>query len=229
MQIARVGIVEDDSATRGAWTSAISGSTDVRVEASFGSAEAALAGLSKWLVDLWLVDFSLPGMSGVEFIRRARFVNPDFDFIVVTLNDNPEDILSAIKAGATGYLIKPFSCPQLLAAVRESRMGGAPMAPAVARLVLKTFRQSQPGLPPGANLSTRELELLMAMTGGSTNHQIAEELSLSERTVATHLHNIYRKLHVRNRTQAVALMAGVPFHPPSGHANANTPSQPPQP
>ncbi len=152
-----------------------------------------------------LMDLQLPGMDGVEATRRLRTAYPDVEIIVLTVFEDEDRIFAAIQAGASGYLLKETRAEALVAAIADVLAGGAPLSPLVARKVLRLTRQGGPGAPPPQDfsLTAREREVLCLAAEGLSEPRIAEKLFLSPHTVRSHMVNIYGKLRVRNRTEAV--------------------------
>ncbi|MEQ1842323.1 MAG: response regulator transcription factor [Verrucomicrobiales bacterium] len=172
----------------------------------FAACEDALAEWDKKSVvppSVIVLDINLPGMSGLEGIRRFREREPGVPVMIFTVFDDPEKIFDAICAGASGYLLKSEPPERIVAAVREVREGGSPMTPQVARLVLERFRRLRPVSPEGT-LSEREQDVLRLMVDGLAKKEIATRLDLSVHTVDNYVRRIYRKLHVNTLGGAVA-------------------------
>lgn len=167
------------------------------------SAEHALATLPALKPDIVLVDIGLPGASGTECVRNLAPLLPTTAFTMLTVAEDYERIYQALKAGATGYLLKGGTGSDLLTALRELRAGGSPMSGAIARKVIAAFREFAPS-PDGVDaLSPREREVLEALATGGGYKQVAAQLGLGYGTVHTHVNNIYKKLQVRSRAAAV--------------------------
>ena len=145
------------------------------------------------------MDISLPGMSGIEGVRVLRERFPILDIIMLTVHDDDRSVFDSLCAGACGYLVKTTHPTKILAAIEEVHRGGAPMSPSIARLVASSFRK-------GANspLTPRETEILQQVCVGKSYKMIAAELFISQETVHSHLKNIYRKLEVSSKTEAMA-------------------------
>ncbi|RAG81869.1 DNA-binding response regulator [Streptacidiphilus pinicola] len=152
--------------------------------------------------DVVLLDLRMPGMGGVEAIRRLRERAPEVRVLVVTTYDSDADVLPAVEAGATGYLLKDAPREELVKAVRAAHQGQAVLAPTVAQKLLGAVRAPQP--QPPALLTDRELEILRLVAAGTSNKEAAKRLFISEATVKTHLLHLYGKLGVRDRAAAVA-------------------------
>jgi DNA-binding NarL/FixJ family response regulator len=201
--VTRVWIVEDQTEIRNSLTALIAGSPGFHCAGSFGSMEGAL-GQSAEPPHVALVDIGLPGLSGIEGIRRIRERWPLVSPLVLTVYDDDDRILEALCAGANGYLLKNTSPIRLLDAIRESASGGSPMSPEVARRVVELFRRVQP--PPQADyqLTPHELRILNLLVRGENYKTAAVKLGVSVNTISYHVRHIYEKLHVHSRSEAVA-------------------------
>jgi DNA-binding NarL/FixJ family response regulator len=177
---------------------------DLECPQHFSNSEDALTALAEGVLpDVVLVDVELPGMDGIEAVRRMKAISPSTRIIMLTVFDDHDKILKAICAGASGYLLKTSPVEKIVESIRDVHAGGAPMTPRVARSVLDMFgRLLVPQRDYG--LTAREQKILELMTEGLIKKEIADQLSLSYHTVDTHLRNIYAKLHVNTRSGAVA-------------------------
>ena len=197
----RILIVDDHTLVRDGLTTILSRQADFEVvgEASNGLEATELArDLSP---DVILMDLRMPVMSGVEAMRIIGAENPDIKIIVLTTFDTDEYIFDAVEAGAKGYLLKDTSREELFSAVRAVRRGESQIEPGVAARIISRFQELSRQGPD--TLSEREVEVLQLIARGSANRQIAEQLMISESTVKTHVANIFSKMNVRHRTQAV--------------------------
>jgi len=176
----------------------------MRCARSFTTCEEALEEFEKTdAPEVVLMDIGLPGIDGIEGVRRIKSISPSTDVIILTVYDDDEKVFRAICAGASGYLLKDATGESIIGAIHDVLNGGAPMNPPIARRVLEMFaRFSAP--KADYSLTTREKEILNLLTEGLTKKQIAEKLFLSFHTIDTHLKNIYAKLHVHSRSSAVA-------------------------
>lgn len=167
------------------------------------SAEDALRTLPALRPDIVLMDIELPGASGTTCVRELRELLPDTAIMMLTVFEDFERIYQALKAGATGYLVKRSTGAEVLAAIRELRAGGSPMSAAIARKVLAAFREFVP--PPGTPdvISAREREVLTALASGTGYKAAAEKLGVTYDTVRSHANHIYRKLEVHSREEAL--------------------------
>ena len=202
--VVRVGIVEDRREIRQGLALLIDGTDGFECVGSWGNMEDALAALRPPLPDVVLVDLGLPGMSGVDGIRIVRGLHPDLAMIVLTIYEDDRRIFDALCAGASGYLVKKTPPAQLIEALRETVAGGAPMSPHIARKVIALFRQVRPTDPPDYRLTPHETRLLQLMAEGHHYKTAATMLGVTTSTVSFHLQQIYRKLQVQSKSEAVA-------------------------
>jgi DNA-binding NarL/FixJ family response regulator len=198
-----VAIVEDEDEVREGLAVLINGSEGFRCIQTFSSAESALPEISKNKPDVVLMDINLPGMSGIECISKLKASRPDLPIMVLTVYDDDEKIFESLRAGASGYLLKKTPPAKLLEAILELHNGGSPMSSSIARKVVEAFQTMAPSSEEAQNLSKREQEILSCLAKGYRYKEIAETLFISVETVRTHLRNIYEKLHVRSRSEAV--------------------------
>jgi DNA-binding NarL/FixJ family response regulator len=168
------------------------------------TAEDAIEKIPQLKPSVVLMDINLPGLSGVEAVRKLKPLLPQTQFIMSTVYKDSEAIFSALMAGANGYLLKQTAPQDLLAALREACAGGSPMTSQIARKIVEAFRQAHTPADETEGLSPRELEVLELLSHGHLYKEIADRLQISYRTVSTHIEHIYQKLHVRSRTEAVA-------------------------
>jgi DNA-binding NarL/FixJ family response regulator len=200
----KVMVVEDEGGTRDALGALLRENPGFACTGLYRTARRALEAIPAERPRVILVDLNLPGMSGVEFIRLCRQKYPEVELLVLTVHDEAEYVFPALSSGASGYLVKGIPPDRVLRAIQEVAAGGASMTGQVARMVLKTLRPSSPGASAFPGLSTREVEVLGLLAEGLRYDEIAVRLSLSVRTVNSHLQRIYRKLHVHSATAAVA-------------------------
>ncbi len=193
-----VAIVEDDPEIRNLLTLVIDGSPGYRCTQAYSNAEEAYEAIVKNPPDVVLMDINLPGSPGIECVRKLRETLPDLDCLMLTIQDDDTSVFESLCAGATGYLLKDTPPAALLQAISEVASGGAPMSAAIARRVLASFRSADE-----SNLSQRENEVLKLLCDGANYKNIADDLHISGHTVRTHIKNIYRKLHVTSRAEAV--------------------------
>lgn len=216
-----VSIVEDNPQVRSSLARLIDGTPGFRCVSRHGSAEDALVELPKIKPDVTLMDINLPGINGVECVRRLKPQLPGTQIIMLTVYQNTEHIFNALQAGATGYMLKQTPPAELLTAIKEVFAGGSPMSSHIARKIVQSFQQPAPSsASTGASLSPREAEVLDLLAKGFLYKEIADQMKVSYATVHTHIRHIYEKLHVRSRTEAVAKHLGQksPRHEPAGVA-----------
>ncbi len=197
----KVAIVEDDAGVRQSLEWLLKSSTEFSLSSSCGSAEEAWRLLPKTVPEIVLMDINLPNHSGIECTARLKELLPSIQVVMITVYDETDKVFSALRAGASGYILKRAGPERLLQAIREVHSGGVPMSSEIARKVLGAFREPAPATE-AQNLSRREQEVLELLAHGCSNKEIAEKLFISTETVAWHLRHIYSKLHVRSRTQA---------------------------
>jgi DNA-binding NarL/FixJ family response regulator len=205
-----VGIVEDDAQTRKILAGWIARAPGFQLAGEWSNAEAAIAPVVQLSPDVVLMDINLPGINGVEAVRKLKSVLQQTQFVMLTVYEDADHIYDALAAGATGYLLKETPRAELINALQEVNCGGSPMTSNIARKVVQSFRQPQQSpLPPGEALSPREQEVLDLLARGYLYKEIAERLEISVPTVNTYVRRVYEKLHVRSRGQAVAKYAHI--------------------
>jgi len=200
----RVALVEDQIDTRESWRRLISSFPDFECVCTCASAEEALRMIPEVNPDVVLMDVFLPRMSGIECTARLKAARPDTPIVMLTASDEDEILFLALESGADGYLLKRTKPEDLRAALLDVLSGGAPMTSEIARHVVASFRRKSGGLDESVSLTVREEETLVLLTKGYANKEIADHLNLSIETVRSHLKNIYMKMHVRSRAEAVA-------------------------
>lgn len=198
-----VSIVEDAAGVREGLVRLLDSAPGFRCLASYPDAESALAGIPKQIPEVVLMDIDLPGMNGVDCVRKLKALLPDVRVVMLTVYENPEKIFDALSAGAVGYLLKKRLAEDLLAAIQDACAGGAPMSSQIARKVVQFFQQI-PASSSMESLSARELEVLDLLAKGFLVKEIADRTGLGYGTVRTYIRRIYEKLQVHSRSQAVA-------------------------
>lgn len=208
-----VSIVEDDAQTRQILSDWIRRADGFRFVSEHGTAESAMTNLPKENPTVVLTDINLPGLNGIECVRRLKSVLPETQFVMLTVYEDADHIFHALSAGATGYLLKHTPRGELLAALKQVHAGGSPMTSNIARKVVQSFQQHPPpaSAPETSELSPRENEVLDLLARGYLYKEIADSLDISLPTVSTYIRRIYEKLHVRSRAQAVAKYAHIPL------------------
>jgi DNA-binding NarL/FixJ family response regulator len=199
-----VSIVEDNDQLRGTLARVITRAEGFQCLSQYPNAEDALEGLPRDRPEVVLMDINLPGMNGVECVRKLKQQLPAVLVVMLTVYEDTENIFNALAAGATGYLLKRTPRAELLAALEEVRRGGSPMTAHIARKVVQSFQQPASSANPTESLSQREQEVLDCLSQGFLYKEIAEKLGISYETVHTYIRRIYEKLQVRTRTEAVA-------------------------
>lgn len=197
LQDIHIAIVEDDNEIRQTLNLIIDGSSGFSCKYAFPDGEPALASIGNLPIDIILMDIDLPGRSGIEVTRQLKAENPELDIIMLTVQSDDDSIFESLCAGASGYLLKDTSPAELLVHIRGVYEGGAPMSSTIARRIINSFRIIE------NPLSERETEILRMLSKGLNYKEIAEKAFLSPHTVKSHIKNIYSKLHVGNRAEAI--------------------------
>jgi len=205
-----VSIVEDDAPTRGILNEWVRGADGLKCVGVHDCAESALAALLQENPSVVLMDINMPGMSGIECVRRLKSQMLDTQFVMLTVYEDPDHIFKALTAGASGYLLKRSPRAELLAAIKDVRAGGSPMSSNIARKIVQSFQRFNTSPTETENLSPREREVLELLARGYLYKEIADSLHISVPTVNSHIRRIYEKLHVRSRSQAVAKFTHIP-------------------
>lgn len=200
----RVILIEDLRDIREGLTALINGTAGFECVASYGMMETALSRIEKERPDAILTDLGLPGMSGIEGIARLRQIFPNVPIIALTIYDNDTQIFNALCNGANGYLLKNTPPARLLEALKEAVDGGSPMSPTIAARVVNLFRTFRPPEQANYRLTPQENTLLKLLIEGHHKKTAAREMNISIHTVSFHLKNIYEKLRVHSKTEAVA-------------------------
>lgn len=199
----KVAVIEDTPALGKLVRKIIDSMDGIETFGVWENAEDGLKAIENGGPDVILMDISLPGMSGIEATVRVKEKLPNVDVIILTVYDDNDKIFDALKAGASGYLLKNASPDELCRAIFDVRAGGAPMSAEIARLVVEAFHRPASNKSSQAfNLSKRETEIVQLVAKGLANKEIAADLGISVETVRVHLKHIYEKLHVRSRTEA---------------------------
>ena len=198
----KICIVEDLEEVRNGMTSLLTLDERFEVLATFPDAEKATEDLPAWQPDIVIMDINLPGMNGIECIKKVKPQCPQSQFIMFTIYEDDEKVFEALNAGASGYLLKKTPLGKISELLLELYTGGSPMSTQIARKVINRLRNNE----TTGNidiLSPRENEVLQCLATGLLYKEIAEKLSISTGTVRQHIHHIYEKLHVQNRTEAL--------------------------
>jgi DNA-binding NarL/FixJ family response regulator len=199
-----VAIVEDDVIVRNSLRKLTSSSQGFRCLAACSSGEEAIRQIIPLKPQVVVMDINLPLMSGIECTRKIKAALPETFVLMLTVYDDSDSIFRALRAGASGYLLKRSEPADVLGAIRDVLDGGSPMTSQIARKVVHSFRDPTPeGGDPDIKLTEREEEILSLLAKGYANKEIADKTGTSLPTVRTHLRHVYEKLHVRSRTEAV--------------------------
>ena len=197
-----IAIVEDLEEVRDGIAKLIDLDPDFVVTDAFANAEEAILQLPNNPPDIVIMDINLPGMNGIECIRRIKDKCIGTQFMMFTVYENDEKVFEALKAGATGYLLKKTSPSVIVEALKDLHAGGSPMSSNIARKLVAAYQQ-QESSSPLLVLSSRENEILALLAQGLLYKEIADKLNIVTGTVRQHIHKIYEKLHVQNRTEAI--------------------------
>ena len=208
-----IAIVEDLDVVRNGLKNFISLNTDFIVVGTFKTGEEACTELPLIMADIVIMDINLPGMNGIECIRQVKDKSPGTQFMMFTVYENDEKVFEALKAGASGYLLKNTGLLQIAESLKELHEGGSPMSGNIARKLVNLFRDTEKKAAPIDVLSNRENEILQLLSKGLLYKEIAEQLQITTGTVRQHIHNIYEKLHVQNRTEAINKALGKQGYP----------------
>lgn len=200
----RVAIVEDDDWLRGNLEQEIGQTPGFKVLQTFRTAESALTGIPALRPDVVLMDINLPGMNGIECLRQLKTACPDVQVLMLTVYEESERIFNSLLAGASGYLLKRTATPQIIESILQVRAGGSPMTANIARKVVQYFNRMGSRASECDRLSPREREVLELLARGDAYKQIADKLGVSLETVRMNVKNLYTKLHVHSRGEAVA-------------------------
>ena len=194
----KISMVEDDELIRETFTDLINDEDDLIVINSYKDCEKAIKDLPKNVPDILLMDIELPGMNGIEGIKKIRKFLPDIDIIVITVHDNSELVFEALCAGACGYLTKNMEYDKLIEAIKDVHRGGSPMSSNIARMVVNSFQKNL-----DTPLTQRETEVLDHLAKGLSYKMIADALFVDKETVRTHIKHIYKKLEVHSKADAI--------------------------
>lgn len=201
----RVGIVEDLEDIRNAVAALMIWDKEFELVFTLSRGEEALETIPALQPDIVIMDINLPGISGIECIRMVKGQCPATQFMIFTIYENDENIFTALEAGASGYLLKKSTMPQIAEAIKELYHGGSPMSALIARKLVQRYQKPAPQAEL-AQLTSREKEILTLLSEGLLYKEIAGRLSITAGTVKQHIHRMYEKLHVNNKTEAINKM-----------------------
>ena len=200
----KVSVVEDNESIRQGLVELLDSTPGFRAGPACASGEEALPILSAQPADVVLMDINLPRMSGIDCVRGLKRVLPRTQFIMLTIAEESERVFESLRAGASGYLVKNVPPEKLLASIADVHRGGSPMSSQIARLLVRSFQEEGDHPSEAENLTPREQQILDLLARGYRSKEVAEELGIGVQTVLTHIRNIYEKLQVRSRAEAVA-------------------------
>ena len=204
----KIAVVEDNPALRASLVSLFDKTEGMRCVASLNNLLNVVSEVGSALPDIILMDIGLPNISGIEGVRTVKTHFPAIQILMFTVFDDDEKIFDAIRAGASGYLLKKTPPDEIVQAVRELSLGGAPMTSSIARRVIQSFQAAPATLVEDYRLTVRENEILYSLVDGLSYKKIAGKYCVSISTIRTHICNIYNKLHVNSKAQAVARVLG---------------------
>jgi DNA-binding NarL/FixJ family response regulator len=200
----KVGIVEDNQVLLKSMEQLFEQTTDIRCVASVKNLLNVVSVFQKAKPDIVIMDIGLPDISGIEGVRTLKNNFDSIQILMFTVFEDDDKIFEAIREGASGYLLKKTRPQEILEAIRSLYLGGSPMSPSVARRVIQFFQSGPPLKEDDYQLTTREKEILFALVDGLSYKKIADKYYLSVHTIRKHISNIYEKLHVHSKSQAVA-------------------------
>jgi DNA-binding NarL/FixJ family response regulator len=207
MQPIRISIVEDIPEIREGLKSIVQGESSLKCVNAYPTASEAYTGLTDNPPDIVIMDINLPDSSGLVCMQKVKALHPDILFMIFTIYEDSEQIFQALSLGASGYLLKNTSPEKIVEALHDLYNGGAPMSASIAKKVILSFQSPING-KPAEMLSAREHEVLVLLSKGLFYKEIAEKLFISVGTVRQHIHHIYKKLQVQNRTEAINKLLG---------------------
>ena len=204
----KIAIVEDNNTLRSSLESLFNRTEGMRCVASLNNLLNVVSEIGSALPDVILMDIGLPNISGIEGVRTVKTHFPTIQVLMFTVFDDDEKIFDAIRAGASGYLLKKTPPSEIIEAIRELYQGGAPMTSSIARRVIQSFQASPSSIIEDYQLTVRENEILYSLVDGLSYKKIADKYCVSISTIRTHICNIYNKLHVNSKAEAVARVLG---------------------
>jgi DNA-binding NarL/FixJ family response regulator len=199
----KVAIIEDDARFRKSLRRVIESRPGLTCIAEYGTGAEAIERIPRDLPEVVIMDLNLPDSSGAEVTARLKSLMPHISVVILTVYNDADHIFKALRAGADGYLLKQATAGEILEAVTEAHRGGAPMTSEIARKVIAVFHEPKPAPTVTETLAPREREILELVANGYANKEIADKLAITLSTVCWYLHEIYKKLHVQSRVQAV--------------------------
>lgn len=208
----KVSLVEDDADFQRLLSHVLQGDKEIALVGVYSSAEDFMAGIQNAPCDVVVMDINLPGTSGIECVRQCSGKYPLVQFVMCTIFDDGQQLFDSLKAGAVGYILKHRAADDITAAVKDIYAGGSPISPAIARKMVGAFQHvNKRSAPLQVQLTHREEEILRFLAEGFRYKEIAAKLFISEETVRTHVRNLYEKLQVQSRTEAINKAYGLPL------------------
>ena len=204
----KVSIVEDHAGTRLNLLKVLQSAPELKCLHGYPDGETALREIPKDVPDVVLMDIRLPGMSGIECVVKLKEKLPDLDVLMLTTYEESDLIFESLRVGATGYLLKNMPPAELVTSVVQARMGGSPLSMRIARKIVGHFREIKKPGSEKETLTKRENEILSLLAQGALYKEIADQLQISINTVRVHIQNVYEKLHVHSRSQAIMRFLG---------------------
>jgi len=201
--ITKVAVYEDNDALRKSLSHLIMGTESMEFCGAWPDCSTILENCSTCTPDVIVMDIDMPGMTGIEATALLKTKYPDINVLIFTVFEDRDKVFNALCAGATGYLLKKANAVQIIEAIAELQRGGSPMTGEIARMVLQFFSKSPAKNNNEYSLSTRELDILRCIVNGDSYKMVADSCSISIGTVRTHINNIYKKLHVNSKSEAV--------------------------
>jgi len=201
-----VAIIEDNNTIREGLAALINGTDGYKCVGSYADAETFINKIEEVEPDVVLMDIGLPGMNGIEGVKKSISKQPELSILMLTIYEESELVFDALCAGACGYLVKKTPPTRLLEAIKDASEGGSPMSSRIARQVINAFKEGQGNIPANVkyDLSEREISVLNLLSDGYNYQEIGDNLFISVDTVRHHIRNIYKKLHVHSKSEAVA-------------------------
>jgi DNA-binding NarL/FixJ family response regulator len=215
MKMIKIAIVEDDVRFRHSLRRVIESKPGLACVAEYGTGAEAIERVLRDLPEVVLMDLNLPDSSGAEVTARIKSQSPDISVVILTVYNDADHIFKALRAGADGYLLKQATAAEILDAIAEAHRGGAPMTSEIARKVIAAFHEPKPVPVTTEVLAPREREILELVANGYANKEIADKLAITLSTVCWYLHEIYKKLHVQSRVQAINKLRQTSSRPPA--------------
>jgi DNA-binding NarL/FixJ family response regulator len=200
----KIGIIEDNNTLRQTLEQLFNRTAEMKCTVSLGNLMNVASDIGKSIPDIILMDIGLPNISGIEGVRTIKSKFPEVHVLMFTVFEDDEKIFDAIRSGASGYLLKKTPPEEIIEAIRELYNGGAPMSPSIARKVIQAFQAKPSKVTEDYQLTTRESEILYSLVDGLSYKKMAEKYCVSISTIRTHICNVYYKLHVNSKSQAVA-------------------------